>query len=73
MKKKQVKKIDSNIKSAFELIDNYLPHHYTGKVLEIVPTATRSNIRTVRMRKEGDPLIIAALKQVAMKNKSILD
>lgn len=73
MKKKQVKKIDSNIQSAFELIDNYLPRHYTGKVLEIVPAATRSNIRTVRMRKEGDPIIIAALKQVAMDNKTILE
>lgn len=73
MKKKQVKKIDSNIKNAFELIDNYLPRHYTGKVLEIIPTATRSNIRTIRMRKDGDPLIIAALKKVAMENKSILE
>ncbi|MHA7822500.1 hypothetical protein ACVVIH_07035 [Chryseobacterium arthrosphaerae] len=73
MKKKQVKKIDSNIKSAFELIDNYLPKHYTGKVQEIVPTATRSNIRMIRKRKEGDSLIIAALKQVASENKSLLE
>ncbi|WP_315055167.1 hypothetical protein [Chryseobacterium indoltheticum] len=73
MKSNKVKKIDSNIAEAFEIIDEYLPKRYVSKVLKIVPDTTDVIIRQVKSRKSGDLRVIAALQQVAEESKSILE
>lgn len=73
VKKTPAINIDSNIKKAFKVIDDYLPKHYTDLVKEICPEANANTIRIVRKRKSGDIKIIAALKKVAQQTKKTLN
>ena len=43
------------------------------KVQEIVPEATEEQVRVVKHRKAGSPIIINALIRVAKENKQLLN
>lgn len=72
-KKTKRRIIDSNISEAFKVIDAYLPYRYASLVVQKIPNVTEDNIRKVRARKGGNPLIIAALKEVAIENKKLIN
>lgn len=65
--------IDINTKEAFVIIDEFLPKHYTKRVIELLPTHSSDYIRHVRCVKKGVPEVVAALKKVALENKRILE
>lgn len=65
--------IDANTKEAFVIIDEYLPKHYTKKVMELVPTHTADYIRHVRCVKCGVTEVVMALKKVALDNKELIE
>lgn len=63
----------NNLKVFDEVIIPYLPKHYVKKVQKIVPEATEEQVRVVKHRKAGSPIIINALIRVAKENKQLLN
>ena len=63
----------NNLKVFNEVIIPFLPKHYVKKVQEIVPEATEDQVRVVKHRKAGNPIIINALIRVAKENKQLLN
>ena len=73
MQKKEVRNIDLDIQEKFKIINDYLPRHYTKLVQAKVADASLDNIRRVKHDKQGDPIIIKALYEVALETKELLE
>lgn len=64
--------IESNIKKAFEVIDDYLPKRYADRAKTYVPECSSNYIRHVRCVRKGPLKVVMALKKVALEEKKIL-
>lgn len=71
-KKQNRSNIESNIKEAFAVIDDYLPKRYTERAKEFIPECSATYIRHVRSTRKGPLKVVMALKKIALEEKQIL-